>query len=235
MSPVVELIAACSAFVGTHFLLSHPLRDPMVRRMGEGGFRTVYTLVALATFVWIITAWRAVPAASPAYVPGDVVWMLASALMLFASILLAGSVYGNPALPARNAHAAATRNALGVLAITRHPMMWSFAIWALVHMLIWPTSESHVLSSFILILAIGGAFGQDMKKARLMGDSWRGWCRRTAFVPFAGQVGGRIGWDAAWPGWFSIGGGVLIWLIATWAHVPVGARVAAGTWRWIGG
>jgi uncharacterized membrane protein len=41
-------------FVGTHFLLSHPLRGPLVRSVGEGPFRGIYSLVAIITFLGMI-------------------------------------------------------------------------------------------------------------------------------------------------------------------------------------
>ena len=37
-------------FVGLHFLMSHALRAPLVRAVGEGPFRGIYSLVALITF-----------------------------------------------------------------------------------------------------------------------------------------------------------------------------------------
>ncbi|MBX9728865.1 MAG: NnrU family protein [Sphingopyxis sp.] len=234
MTDIGYLALASAAFVGTHFLLSHPLRAPLARAMGEGAFRGLYSLVALATFGWMLWAWLAVPKGVPAWLVGDTGWILATAAMWFASVLLAGSFIGNPALPMPGAAGMAMRNPVGVLAITRHPMMWSFAVWAVVHMLIWPTPENHVLSTAILILALGGALGQDMKKAALMGDAWRGWARRTAFVPFSGQIGGRIPWGAAWPGSIALIGGTILWLALSWAHTPMGARVEAGIWRWIG-
>ena len=46
------------AFVGTHFLLSHPLRGPLVRAVGEGPFRGIYSLVALVTFAAMIYFYR---------------------------------------------------------------------------------------------------------------------------------------------------------------------------------
>lgn len=228
-----QLAVASAAFVGTHFLLSHPLRGSLVKMMGEGAFRGLYTVVALATFGWMLWAWRAVPASVPAYLPGEAAWIAASVAMWFASVLLAGSFFGNPALPAPGAAQAALRNPVGVFAITRHPMMWSIAIWAVVHLLIWPTRENHILATAMLILALGGSLGQDAKKARLMGDAWRGWARRTAFVPFAGQVGGRLQWAAAWPGGIALTLGTLLWLALTWAHTPLGARMAAGIWFWM--
>ena len=35
------LILALIAFVGTHFLMSHPLRAGMVARFGAGGFQGI--------------------------------------------------------------------------------------------------------------------------------------------------------------------------------------------------
>jgi uncharacterized membrane protein len=234
MSPIATLAVACATFVGTHLLLSHPLRPSVTRAMGEGGFRILYSLIALLSFGWIIWAWLDTPASAPAYMPSDAVWAIASLLMWFASVLLIGSFAGNPAMPGPGASAAALRRPMGVFAITRHPMMWSFAIWAVVHLLLWATPENHVLSTTILVLALVGSAGQDAKKARLMGDSWRGWTRRTAFFPFAGQISGRIPWGEAWPGAIALIGGTLIWLLFTWMHEPFGGRMAAGLWRWIG-
>ena len=51
MDPLLSLVAASTAFVGSHFALSHPLRAPLVGALGEAGFRVLYSLVALAAFV----------------------------------------------------------------------------------------------------------------------------------------------------------------------------------------
>lgn len=229
---MTALAIACLVFVGSHFLLSHPLRAWLVARLGAQGFLGVYSLVALGSFGWVIHAFGRVPATNPAYIPGDAGWAVASLVMWLASVLFAGSLIGNPALPAPGAAQAAMRPPAGVFAITRHPMMWGFALWAIVHMALWPTPENHILSSAILLLALGGSAGQDAKKAALLGDAWRGWQAGTAFVPFAGQLSGRISWRAAWPGLTVLVAGTTLWLAATWAHVPLGARLAAGIWRW---
>ena len=42
----MENVAAASiAFVGSHFLLSHPLRAPLVRVMGEAAFLALYSVI----------------------------------------------------------------------------------------------------------------------------------------------------------------------------------------------
>jgi len=52
------LFLSCIAFLATHFLMSHPLRAPLVRAMGEGPFRGLYSLIALITFGAMIYFYR---------------------------------------------------------------------------------------------------------------------------------------------------------------------------------
>lgn len=230
---MAQLTIALIAFVGTHFLMSHPLRAPMVRALGAAKFQGVYTLISFATFGWAVVAFQAVPSGVPYWQTGEVGQFIATFVMLFASVLLAGSVVGNPALPQPGANALARQPARGVFAITRHPMMWSFALWAFVHLLVSPQPNVVVLTLAIAVLALAGSYGQDHKKRMLMGDAWRDWSGRTSFMPFGTQVAGKTDWIAAWPGSAVVGGGLLIWLLATWLHPVLGAPVA-GPWLWFG-
>lgn len=214
-----NVIAANAAFVGTHFLMSHPLRADMVARLGLGGFRAVYSLVSFATLGWLIWAMREMGPESFLWTAPRWAWLLGSALMLIASILLVGSLVGNPALPGAPIVGAPR----GVLAITRHPMMWGFAIWAFVHALVWPQPSMLVLATGVGILALGGAAGQDAKRARLQPGFWPRWKAQTAFVPFTGP---SRSW---WPGWLVMLGGLAFWLFASWAHAKLGAP-PVGVW-----
>ena len=62
VDPLISLIAASIAFVGTHFAMSHPLRALMVRLLGDGGFMIAYSLVSAATMAWMYFAFVATPA-----------------------------------------------------------------------------------------------------------------------------------------------------------------------------
>lgn len=220
---LAQVAIASTAFVGSHFLMSHPLRAGMVARLGTAAFQGVYSLVSIVTFGWMVWALRRVGPEAFLWTAPGWLWWLASALMLISSILLAGSFVRNPALPGAPA---ATGEPRGVLAITRHPMMWAFAIWALVHAAVWPQPSVLILCAGIALLALGGAAGQDAKKARLQPDFWPGWQARTAFVPFTGPAPPR----AWWPGWDVLLSGFALWLLATWLHPPFGAP-AVGLWR----
>ncbi|WP_246449060.1 NnrU family protein [Sphingomonas sabuli] len=212
------LILASIAFVGTHFAMSHPLRDPLVRRLGERGFQGLYSLVALILFGLMIWFYRAIGDQAPIWSLGQWAWIAGALLMWLAAILFAGSFSGNPAMVAGKKPVGPPRGALG---ITRHPMMWSFAIWAVVHAALSGTTKALVLDGAIAILALLGAAMQDRKKASLHGDNWHEWTARTAFVPFGRGV--------ANPGAVAIVAGTFLFLLATWLHpAPV------APWLWIG-
>jgi uncharacterized membrane protein len=218
---MLQLIIALIAFVGTHFLMSHSLRASMVQALGSNGFQIVYSLVSFATLGWAVYAFREASIGMPLWVAGDGLNILATLIMFVASVLLAGSFIGNPALPQPGADKLAAQPARGVFAITRHPMMWSFALWSLAHVLVSPRPAVIILTGFIAFLALGGAAGQDHKKAKLMGDSWQDWVSRTSFML-----------KPAWPGRTALIGGTLIWLLATWAH-PLAGAPTAGLWLWL--
>ena len=210
------LALAALAFVGTHLHLSHPLLAPLVRRLGENGFRGIYSLVALVTFGAMVWWYRHEGDQAPLWSSGALAWIIGAILMWLASILFVGSFIGNPALPGAP-HSSSPR---GVLAITRHPMMWSFAVWAVVHATVIATPKALLLDGAIIFLALVGSAMQDRKKRALMGDTWHEWSAQTAFWPFARGLRS--------PGLVALLGGTALFLVATWLHpMPV------GVWGWL--
>ncbi len=220
MTLQMGLVLSALAFVGLHFLLSHPLRAPLARAVGEGPFQGIYSLIALITFGLMIYFYGKIGREPQLWVAGDALWLLASLIMWFGSILFVGSFAGNPALPGTRGPVAGTPPR-GVFAITRHAMMWGFASWAIVHLIVVATPKALVLDGALLFLALVGAAGQDAKKKKLMGDRWHEWTAQTAFWPFARGLKS--------PGTFALVGGTLLFFVATWLH-----PVPAGFWRWIG-
>ena len=217
MTPQLGLFLSSIAFVGAHYLLSHPLRGPLVRTMGEGPFRGLYSLVALITFAPMIYFYRVIGREPPLWDLGEAAWIIGTILMWLASILFVGSFFANPSLLGSSGPRGGPK---GVLLVTRHPMMWSFALWAAVHLMILGQPKSLVFDSAIIILALAGAAAQDRKKAGQMGEDWHDWTAQTAFVPFTRGL--------AYPGAVAFVGGTLLFLIATWVH-----PIPAGIWRWI--
>ncbi|MBC7520832.1 MAG: MFS transporter [Sandarakinorhabdus sp.] len=213
MTDLTLLIIAISIFVGGHEILSHPLRAPLVRIVGEKGFALVYSVVALGSLYWAVQLWKGIAPERLWQLPP---WANAVALvaMLFAFILFVGSMTSpNPALMGMKPGGSPR----GVQRITRHPMMWSFAIWAIVHIAMSADPRTIVLASGILTLALFGASMQDKKK-RASTPGYGDHIAATGFVPFGAQLRGRAAWSGALPGLVAMIGGLLLWVVVLWAH-----------------
>lgn len=224
MSEYSQLILASAAFVGTHFLMSHPMRKEMVRIFRPNGFALVYSIVSLLAFGWMVWAFVYAPKAAALWPANDVAWIAATVLMLLASILFVGSLVRNPSFPGANEKLAAQKP-FGVYRMTRHPMMWSFALWGVAHIIVAPRLDNFIFSGAIIFLALAGAKAQEIKKAKLVGVKWDAWLRQTSFglsvAPIASV--GFLPWVA----------GIALWIGASWAHQYFGG-FAAGVFRWLG-
>ncbi|MEO0589204.1 MAG: NnrU family protein [Pseudomonadota bacterium] len=221
---MLELIAANTAFVGTHFAMSHPLRPAMAKALGAAGFQVVYSLVSFATLGWVYLAFQK---AAPADLSGsgEAGWILATVLTLPAMVLFAGSLFGNPALPTPMAPDQARAEPAGVFTITRHPMMWGFGLWALSHLVLFWSTRTMITAFAMGFLALVGAHMQDRKKRELMGEAWEQWESRTSYWPrLAGFASaGTVPWAL----------GLALFAGLSWLHWPLGG-IPAGIWRWIG-
>jgi uncharacterized membrane protein len=227
---MLELAIALIAFIAGHELLSHPFRKPLVARLGDGGFAALYSIVAAVTLTWVVFAWRRA-APEQMWIAPQWMWGIGTVLMLVASILFVGSVTTpNPALMGMGAAAAAPPR--GVQRITRHPMMWAFGIWALVHATLSGNKATVLLCAGMGFLALFGAKMQDSKKREQLGAGWVAHEAATSYVPFGAQMSGRASWGSINPGAIALLGGVALWLAATWAHPMLGAPVV-GLWRMI--
>ncbi|MEN8504874.1 MULTISPECIES: NnrU family protein [Paraburkholderia] len=230
MGSIDAVVAAAAAFVGSHLVLSHLLRRRLVDAIGEAPFQGVYSVVALLTFAWLVVAYRKAPLTAPLWPVGDGLWAVVTVVMLIASILLMGSFIRNPAFPTGGRPGSFPDAARGVYAVTRHPMMWSFALWGVCHVAVFPVAKNIVVAVAIVVLALVGSALQDRKKQRLQPDLWPAWEAKTSYLPFAAIAAGRARLGGF--GLHALLGGLVVWLAASWAHLPLSGW-PAGIWRWL--
>jgi len=215
---MLALALATLAFVGGHFLLSHPLRAPLRRVVGEKAFRGAYSLLLGAAFVWMLFAYGATPYAE---LWGKVEWMRwpLIVLMLPASILLvAGVTAPNPLLVGGEALLARGAPAVGIFAVTRHPANWGFAIWALGHLVMNGDLATVVLTAGIAILALLGSPAQEARKAAELGEAWCHFAAATSFVPLVAILEGRASTTLGEIGYWRLLGGVVLWAVLLHFH-----------------
>ena len=220
MTGIGMLALASATFVGTHFLLSHPLRPGLVSALGEKGFAGLYSLIALVTFGWMIWAYpdASAEAPQPLWDSGRWGFVVATILMWLGSVLFVGSLRRNPAFPRPGRPITHIDEPNGVYSITRHPMMWGFALWSATHAIVNSTLASLILCATIAFLALVGAALQDDKKEKQLGDVWREWRSKTSFIPYGRGLRSADG--------FALLTGTVVWLAASWAHGWLGHRPA---------
>ncbi len=221
---MIELLLAIVVFVGTHFVLSHPLRAPLVRRFGEQGFMGVYSLVALIALIWVVTAYRGAPSAQLWIAPVWLRW-LGYLVMIDACILLAGSLIApNPALTMMGGALQKSTHPTGVMLITRHPMMWAIGLWAMVHVAVSGRLETLILAGGMGVLALVGAKLQDGKKALQLGEAWAAYAAHTSYWPGGAQIKGRLPLRTFWPGWVPVLAGCVLYGLFVYVHGPIIGR-----------
>ncbi len=182
---MVPLCLAVVLFVVSHVVLATPrVRSPLVARLGEIGFRVVYSTVATALIVWCVMAYREAPVIDVWFPPTALRHVSLSLMPLACILLVAGLSTANPSAIGSDPRQAAAAGPVGITKITRHPVMWAFALWGLLHLLANGDAAGMVLFGGMTALALGGAAAQDHKKLRQLGAPWSGFAAQTSFLPF---------------------------------------------------
>jgi len=202
---MTNLALAVLVFVGGHFLLSSPpVRGPLVARLGETPFSGLYSALMLVAFVWMVGAFRNAP-----YVP---LWsappaarMIPVLVMPFACLLLIGSLtVRNPTMVMQSV-AASGDPAPGLLKVTRHPMLWAFALWALAHLIVNGELAALLLFGGIAVLALGGTLAIDAKRRARDPKGFARLGLETSNLPLAALIAGRARMRFSDIGWWRLG------------------------------
>ncbi len=214
---LLELLLAALAFVGSHLgLSSRALRPRLVARLGERRFLMAYSLLAALTLGWLILSY----ARAPLYVLWPTAaWnrWLALALMPVALVLLAGSVLQRNPTALGGDPRRLPSDSLGITAITRHPMMWAFALWASVHLLSNGDIASLIFFGAFLVLSLGGTRAIDAKLRRRDPAGFAQLATRTSNLLLAALLAGRarLSPRRRWP---ALATGLALYLLLLLAH-----------------
>jgi uncharacterized membrane protein len=225
------LIAAALAFVGGHFLLSSTgLRAWLVGRIGERLYALLFSVQALALIVWLAWAFQGAPRDRLLWdIPG--VAHLALALMPFVLLLAVGGFAApNPSAVMMPAPGAAWQPR-GIFTVTRHPVMWAFGLWALLHILANGDLAGLVFFGAFAVLALLGTLAIDAKKRRNWpAESWRAFSGATSNLPLLAIVQRRTRFDWRGIGWRVVLIALALYLaIVFWFHPRViGAPLLPG-------
>ena len=200
---------------------STPLRGGLVKILGETGYLAMFSVAAGAALIWYAAAYSAAPYQElwPAL---KVLRLLPLMIMPFAMILLVcGYTTRNPMAVRQEKHFHASDPAPGILKVTRHPIMWAIALWALSHLAANGDQASLIFFGGLAALALLGMPLMDHRRAETLGSAWGPFALTTSAIPFAAALQRRAKPRLSEIGWWRIALGLVLYAGALAAHGPL--------------
>jgi uncharacterized membrane protein len=170
---MTEFFLALAAFVLAHLVPAMPgVRSRLVALAGRSAYVAVYSVVSLALLAWLVVAARR---ADDVWLwqPAGWQWLVAAVLMpVSLALLVAGLSQPNPLSVSLRRSDDVTLPASA--ALTRHPVLWGFLLWAVAHV---PANGRLVPVILFGVMAGMAALGMPMldwkARKRLGEDTWR--------------------------------------------------------------
>jgi len=196
---MLSMALAALFWIALHALIAGPLRASLVARLGERGFRGLFSLLSLGGLIWLIRAYRFADF-MPLWGPLPGAEVIAIVLMVPAFVLLVFSIApASPTLVGGD----------------------SIALWAAAHLYANGDLASVLLFGAILVTAVNGTLSIDRKRHRAMGARWDAFEAQTSRIPFAAILAGRnelrLGELSLW----RLALGVILFLVALFLHGTV--------------
>jgi uncharacterized membrane protein len=186
-----ELILAFALFFLSHVIPIRPtIRRWLIHHIGKALYLATYSVLSIIIFIWLIVAVSRAPyLALWPFAPWHL-W-IPNVAMPFVCLLLAfGVAIPNPLSVASRNDESFDPDRPGIAGVTRHPVLWAAALWAVAHIV--PNGDL----AHVLLFGLFGAFSMvgmlviDARKQRMLGAAeWRRLSHRTSQVSLAALVG----------------------------------------------
>lgn len=192
------LWASAIAFLGIHlFSARMRLRDLVTNAIGETAYIVVFSVVSAGVLLWLYVAYNAATVSAENRVLYDLgPWVKDAAI----PVVLFAFLIGVPGLllrksPTRIGYqniAPSPNSVTGIIAVTRHPFLWGFAIWSAFHLAANGNEASVILFGSLFVLSLFGTVSIDAKRKRKLGADWDAFATHTSNIPFAAILSGRV-------------------------------------------
>ncbi|HJN24014.1 MAG TPA: NnrU family protein [Rhodospirillales bacterium] len=166
---MTELVLAIGLFLATHLLSTiGPLRNGLVRVTGQRTFMILYSLLSLAVVAWLGLAYVNAPYIELWPQLPWMRWAPLSIMPVACLLVAAGLSSPNPFSIGAGARKFDPARP-GIVAVTRHPVIWGMALWAIAHLVPNGDFASVLLFGLLLLLALIGPASLDHKCKRTLG------------------------------------------------------------------
>jgi uncharacterized membrane protein len=222
----MELALAFALFIASHSVPARPaVKRKLVDWLGEQGYLLVYSVTSICVLaVLIIAAGRA---------PHLELWThelwqrwIPVIAMPIVCLLIAFSVGApNPLSFGGRSPELFDPGQPGIAGVTRHPLLWALALWAMSHVV--PNGDlAHVLlfGGFAAFALIGMNLIDHRLKRRLGQTEWHRLAERTSIIPFMAWFDGRWRPGLAMPSresYLRLGSGLVLYAGLFALHDPV--------------
>jgi len=174
------------AAVLTLFLLSHvfPMRPPMrpwlVHHIGLRGYLLAYSLGSFALLIWLLVAAGRAPYVE-IIAPFDALrWAPILTMPVVCLLAVFGLSVDNPLSFGGLGKRRFDPEKPGILALTRHPLLLSIGLWALVHLLANGDLAHVILFGLFVLFPVLSMALIDRRKQRQLGDDWQRLAKNTS-------------------------------------------------------
>lgn len=216
---MAELALAAFAFLALHILPAVSAREWVIARLGDPVYMGLFSLASILSLAWMVSAYKAAPAGELMWVTGAGVRWITVLLMALAFVLVvAGVTTRNPSMIMGEGALKTANPWAGIFAITRHPLMWGIALWAVLHLANRPNMNSLLFFGTLAVLAVAGSRLQEKRKHLELGAAWDAFENHTSFVPFAGLVSGKSELHLKELGVWRLAAAIALWAVMLFVH-----------------
>jgi uncharacterized membrane protein len=216
---VTNLVLASIFLPVSHFgLSSSPLRGFLVEKLGERHFLTLYKIVTVAAFVWLIATFRAAPVHS-LWVAPVVVKLAFLPVLLPAFVLVVTAVTTPNPMIVGSKHLFAQRDVVaGYSQSFPQWLLLGRGLWALAHLVASGDLAGVMMFGSVGGLALVGAPVLDGEKAARHGADWRAFVAVTFSVPFLAIAQRRQRLARGEIGWWRFAIAIVLFIAALYGH-----------------
>lgn len=192
----MNYLGACLFLYLSHAIPSAPgVRERLVAWLGARMFRTLYSLVSLASVVWFVWAYGAANMGGTIYAaPPGVVWaaLFVVPIAIFLMVARLMTRYGELVNPA---------SVRGIYRVTRFPGSWGVLLWALVHLAATGDLKRVIAFGMFALIAVTALIKNEVVIRRAKGEDVTRFVDATGILPFSAIIAGRQRFSAEDIGW----------------------------------
>ncbi|MCG5478931.1 NnrU family protein [Sinorhizobium alkalisoli] len=185
---MTEFLLALGAFLALHSIPALPaIRERLISHLGGAIYFSLYSAVSIVLLGWVFYAALSVDYV-PLWEPAPwQAWATLIAAPIGVFLVLAGLFSINPlSISIRQGDEPGA-----VVAITRHPVLSGFALWALGHLIANGDLRSLILFGGFALFALGAMPMLEKRARRRLKDAWHREAAKTSILPLAALLRGR--------------------------------------------